>query len=139
MEQPYFFIFFSHWIFAWFILYELKWTSYNPYLWICGAFIINFGILLSMVYYKNDFMNIFIFLLINLIIKGIPILLLSNYRFRWRDIYAGIVIFLVYLIYLYLVDNLCDTDNVYYKLYETIKKNKPIPSIVLLQKWMNHL
>lgn len=137
MNQPYFFIYFSHWIFAWFLLYELKWTIYNPYIWLWLGFVFNTFILFTMIYYKNDLLNIVVFSLINLIMKGIPIIILSNYRFRLIDVYAGLVLLGVYLIYLYLVDNLFDSKDVYYKLYETIKKNQPIPSIVLLQNWIH--
>lgn len=137
MNQPYFFIYFSHWIFAWFLLYELKCTIYNPYIWLCFGFVFNMFILFTMIYYKNNLLNIVVFSLINLIMKGIPIIILSNYRFRWQDIYAGLVLLGVYLIYLYLVDNLFDSKDIYYKLYETIKKNRPIPSIVLLQNWIH--
>lgn len=96
-------------------------------------------ILFTMIYYKNDLLNIVVFSLINLIMKGIPIIILSNYRFRWQDIYAGLVLLGVYLIYLYLVDNLFDSKDVYYKLYETIKKNRPIPSMILFKNWIHKL
>lgn len=139
MNQPYFFIFFSHWIFAWFLLYELKWTSYNPFIWLCLGFVFNMFILFTMIYYKNDLLNIVVFSLINLIIKGIPILVLLNYRFHWRDIYAGLILLGFYLIYLYFVDSLFNSNDVYYKLYETIQKNQPIPSMVLFKNWMHKL
>ena len=136
MNTFYFSYFFSYWIFVWFLFYEFKWTFYNPYLWLCIAFVINFFITFLMIYYRNDAINVFTFLILNLVIKGFPILLLSNYRFQWKDIYAGLGLFGIYLLYLEWNDKLLYSKNIYYELYQTIQKNKPIPFMVFIKHWM---
>jgi hypothetical protein len=43
---------FSYWIFAWFLLYEFGYTSYNPKIALIIALIENIGILCLMIYFK---------------------------------------------------------------------------------------
>jgi hypothetical protein len=135
MVEIYFLYFFSYWIFIWFLVYELGGTNYNPYVWLVLGFLVNLFILLLMVYYRNNWLNIFVFTVLNLIVKGIPILVLWNYRFRWMDVYAGLSLLGVYLIYLGWNDKLFGSRNVYRVLFETIKKNRPIPFMVFVGKW----
>jgi hypothetical protein len=93
---------FSYWMFFWYILYTLKFTIYSP------KFIIGFGIieniimLLLMIYYKTRPITIMYFLTINFFIKIIPFYMMLNERIKISDIYATIVLFIIYSIWVYL-------------------------------------
>ena len=128
--------FFSYWIFAWFLLYEIGWIHYNPYLWLWIAFIINWGFSIAMIYYKNDVLDIFLFSLINILIKGIPIWLLRDSVIRNRDIQAGLILLTVYFAYL-AWNNRLFRHNMFYLQLRAVQTNQPITPIVsLVKKWM---
>jgi len=92
--------FFSYWIFAWFLCYEFGWTNYNPYLWLWLTFIFNLFFTFAMIYYKNDLVDILLFLFVNLLIKGVPIWILSGSVIRQRDIQVGFILLGIYFAYL---------------------------------------
>jgi hypothetical protein len=93
---------FSYWMFFWYILYTLKFTIYSP------KFIIGFGIIENiimfflMIYYKTRPITITYFLTINFFIKIIPFYMMLNERIKVSDIYATIVLFIIYSIWVYL-------------------------------------
>jgi hypothetical protein len=93
---------FSYWIFAWYMLYALRVTSYSPKAFLILSVSINIFIFLLMIYYKNSILYISLFIIANFIIKVIPILLIHHIPIRTRDYYAGVVIFLIYNIWLYI-------------------------------------
>ena len=64
---------FSYWIFIWYILYELKLTVYNPKLVLWFGLFENLLHLLLMIYYKNSLISIFLFILVDIFIKIIPL------------------------------------------------------------------
>ena len=59
-----------------------------------------------MFYYKNDWIHIVTFFLINLCIKGIPLWTVRNDPYRWKDFYALVVYFIMYIIWLFVNDQL---------------------------------
>ena len=98
---PRFDFFFSYWIFAWFLLYAIKATKYNPKIFIIGALLENIIYVSLMVYYKNSLLYIFLFVLANIIIKILPLWWLWNTEYKLQDLVAGIVLFIIYTIWLY--------------------------------------
>jgi hypothetical protein len=128
--------FFSYWIFTWFLCYELGWTSYNPYLWLWIAFIANWLFTFAMIYYQNDFIDIFLFLFINLLIKGVPIWMLGGSVIRKKDILFGLLLVGIYLVYLAWNDTLFH-HNVFYAQIRAIQTNQPItPFVRFVKHWM---
>jgi hypothetical protein len=93
---------FSYWIFAWYLFYVLKLTSYKPKIALIIGIIHNSILLLSMIYYKNDWIHILTFCFINLCIKVIPLWTIRHEEYRWKDAYALLIYFIIYLIWLYL-------------------------------------
>jgi len=93
---------FSYWIFAWYIFYALGLTIYNPKAFLIISVSINIFIFLSMIYYKNAFIYILLFVVANFIIKVIPIFLMRNVSIKMRDYYAGAGLFVVYNIWLHI-------------------------------------
>lgn len=107
---------FSYWIFAWFILYLLKIVPYSPKFVIILGIIENFFLLISMIFYKSSFYKISKFIIINVFIKIIPLLVVWNDKIIKRDIYATIILFLIYL--LWLLFNRKKIYNVYKELLD---------------------
>jgi hypothetical protein len=91
---------FSYWIFAWFILYLFRIVPYSPKFIIILGIIENVFALLYMIFHKTPLYNIIKFIIINIFIKVIPLLLVWSDKIVKRDIYATIIIFLVYLLWL---------------------------------------
>ena len=114
---------FSYWIFAWFLLYYLGFTSYNPKIAIILGLIENIGILGLMIYFNNSFIYIFLFCLINFFIKVLPIWLLRKTKYEWKDVYAMFALFLIYI--LWLLVNQVDFKKYASDSYEQLKNNRP--------------
>ena len=93
---------FSYWIFAWFLLYYFNIVKYSPKFVIILGLIENFFLLMFLLIYKSSLYKITKFIVINTIIKVIPLYLVWNDKIINRDIYATIILFLIYLLWLYL-------------------------------------
>ena len=117
--------FFSYWIFIWFLFYELGWTKYNPCIWLVLGLICDLFALFLMLFYRNDFLNPFLFFVLQFFIKIIPIGVLWGSSIRGRDIYAGLGLLVVYLIMMGMLGRLFSSRNPYYELLIAIPKNRP--------------
>jgi len=115
---------FSYWIFAWFILYELKITQYNPKIALIIGLLINVIELSTMIYYKNSFSNIFLFSIINFMLKVVPIWILRKTEYKIIDIYADIGLFIIYLFWLFI--NNINIRRESTNIVDKIKHNKPV-------------
>lgn len=93
---------FSYWIFAWFLLYFFNIVKYSPKFVIILGLIENCFLLLFLIIYKSTLYKIIKFIVINTIIKVIPLYLVWNDKIIKRDIYATIILFLIYLVWIYL-------------------------------------
>lgn len=111
---------FSNWIFAWYLLYILRVTTFNPKIPLVLGVIHNTILLLIMLYYKNDWIHIVTFCLINLCIKGIPLWTVRNDPYRWKDFYALVVYFILFIIWLFINGQLNTNDGL-----QEIKDNRP--------------
>jgi len=70
----------SYWIFVWYLLFLAKIVPYNPFWWLAIGLFVDILATLEMMYYRNDFLIIFLFIIINLFIKIIPMYhLLTSY------------------------------------------------------------
>jgi len=112
---------FSYWIFAWFLLYMFGFTSYNPKIALILALIENIGVLGLMIYFKNSFIYIFFFCIINFFIKVLPVWLLRNTKFEWKDFYVMVALFMVYI--LWLLINLVDFKKYITDRYQQLEHN----------------
>jgi hypothetical protein len=127
---------FSYWIFTWFLIYEVGWTKYNPFLLLCIGLIANVLTVFSMMYYRNDWVSILVYCFINTFLKVIPVFLLWGSKIKSRDFYASIGLFVIYLLFVY-VNNKMD---IYFQVVESIQKNQPITPFTgtvkkMLKKW----
>lgn len=93
---------FSYWIFAWFILYELKMTVYSPKFPLILGVIDNLIMLVLMILYGTSRQTIFYFIVINTLIKVVPLYYLRNESIRLNDIYFTCGLFLLFVFWLHL-------------------------------------
>lgn len=106
---------FSYWLFFWFLLYYYKFTQYNPYFGLFIGLIINIIMFVLFVLNKNYY-KAFLFFIVNLCIKIIPIYLLSKSKLLGKDILAFVYVFGIYILYCQILDlKYLDFDMNYYK------------------------
>ncbi len=93
---------FSYWIFAWFILYEFRFTEYSPKFPLILGIIDNLIMLVLMILYGTSRQTIFYFIVINTLIKVVPLYYLRNESIRLNDIYFTCGLFLLFVFWLHL-------------------------------------
>ena len=122
---------FSYWVFAWFLLYYFKFTSFNPLFALEIATAENTILFLLMIYYKVPTFNLISFLVINFFIKILPIIHLWNTKIIMRDIIAFIVVYLIYLLWL-LINRQTNVFKIQNEIYESLihgKSDTPFMSL----------
>jgi len=119
---------FSYWILVWYILYELKIVKYNPKITLIIAVIVNATMLSMMIYFNNSWINILSFCVINFFIKVYPLIRLRNTEYKWIDLYASVVLYIIYLAWINL--NGIETKQVFSDYYDSTKKKKPLGPIM---------
>lgn len=93
---------FSYWIYAWFILYELQIIEYSPKFPLILGIIHNLIMLIFMLLYGTSRRTIFYFIVINTLIKVIPLYYLRNEPIKLNDIYFTCGLFLLFVFWLHL-------------------------------------
>ncbi len=93
---------FSYWIYLWYVLYAFKITNFSPKFPLILGLIDNIIMLALMLVYGTSRETIFYFLLINTLIKVVPLYYLRNEQIKWRDIYFTIILFIIFIIWLHL-------------------------------------
>lgn len=106
----------SNWIFLWFILYCFGIVKYNPLFILIVGYIITVGELIYMALRNISKYNFFKFLIINVLLKFIPILILlsQSTEIKIIDIYASIYLVLIYIF----IMSILNKDP--YKFYNTM-------------------
>ena len=113
---------FSYWVLIWYVLYEIHLLKYNPKFWLIIAFLTNFYNFYFMFYFKRYYM-LFLFIMVVLIMKGIPIWTLRNTALNVKDIIASVLLFTIY--YIWLTYNNETIYSLFNKFYISIRDNKP--------------
>jgi hypothetical protein len=93
---------FSYWIYVWFVLYILHFTTYSPKFSLILGLIDNIIMLILMVYFGSKSKTIILFIIVNTLIKVIPLYYLRNQPLKIRDVYFTIVLFIVFVIWLHI-------------------------------------
>ena len=130
----------SYLIFAWYLLFIAKIVPYNPFWWLAIGLFVDILATLEMMYYRNDFLIIFLFILINLFIKIIPMYhLLSSYRsstnvkkiYIQEDIVPGFSLMILYVAWItngtFSFNNI---QKIMEKVQYNIQHNKPNSPII---------
>ena len=121
----------SYWIFIWFLIYYFNFTSYNPFFLLVLGFIFN---LCNMFYMhaKKMYDKLFVYSIVNICIKFIPILLLIYENRAYLDVKSfnfTIIFVIVYLLYMRLTNT--SLKKAYYN-----NENNNTPLTNLLEKYM---
>jgi hypothetical protein len=106
---------FSYWIFVWFILFYIGLTKYNPLFILIIGYIFTLFEFIYLIINKSSRYNLIKFMIINIIIKFIPILLIIKFplRFNIDDIYVSIYLIFFYFIIMSIMNK---NPYEYYKL-----------------------
>jgi hypothetical protein len=93
---------FSYWIYIWFVLYIFKFTEYSPKFPLILGIIDNLIMLIMMLLYGTSRRTIFYFIVINTLIKVVPLYYLRNEEIKLKDIYFTCGLFIVFVFWLHL-------------------------------------
>lgn len=93
---------FSYWIYTWYLLYAFKIISYSPKFPLLLALIHNIFMVLLMIFYGTSNRTIFYFIVINTLIKIVPLYYLRNESIKMKDIYFTIFLLGVFIIWLHI-------------------------------------
>lgn len=93
---------FSYWIYFWYILYAVKITSYSPKFPLILGLIHNIIMLSLMFLYGTSKRTIFYFIIINTLIKAVPLYYLRNESLQMKDIWFTGFLFIIFIIWLHL-------------------------------------
>ena len=113
----------------------LKVVNYNPKWALTIGLIENIFLFALMIFYKNSFINIFLFCFINLFIKILPLWTLRKSKYDINGIYSLIILFSIYLLWLKINNIPFKNSNEW---YDYIKKdNDPGPFTYYAKKVLN--
>ena len=93
---------FSYWIYLWYILYIFKITIFSPKFPIILGLLDNIIMLFLMLMYGTSKRTIFYFIIINTLIKIVPLYYLKNEPLKMKDIYFTILLFIIFILWLHL-------------------------------------
>jgi len=91
---------FSYWIFFWYLLYICNLIKYNPKFALICALIENIVTLTFMLYYQTKQKTILLYLILNFILKIIPLFTIRNSKIKINDVYFSIGLFILYLFWI---------------------------------------
>lgn len=93
---------FSYWIYVWYILYAFKFIMYSPKIALILGVIDNLIMLLLMTLYGTSRRTIFYFIMINTMIKVVPLYYLRNEVIKASDVYFMMGLFVVFVLWLHI-------------------------------------
>lgn len=92
---------FSYWVYFWFILYAFKITNYSPKFPLLLGLIHNIIMFVLMLFYGTSKRTIFYFIMINTLIKVLPLYYLRNELVKMKDIGFTIILFIIFVVWLH--------------------------------------
>jgi hypothetical protein len=93
---------FSYWIYVWYLLYAVKLTTYSPKFPLILGVLDNAIMLIFMLVYGTSRRTIFYFIIINTLIKVMPLYYLRNEPIKMKDIGFTILLFIVFILWLHI-------------------------------------
>ncbi len=93
----------SYWFFVWFLLFILGIIKENPLWFLVIGYILTFFEIFYLIYKKTNNYNLIKFIIINIIIKIIPIIIILiitsfSFQIKSNDIKFGICLIMIYII-----------------------------------------
>lgn len=93
---------FSYWVYIWYLLYAFKITTYSPKLPLMLGLLDNIIMLGFMVFYGTSLETIFYFIIINTLIKIMPLYYLRNESIKSKDVLLTCLLFIVFIMWLHI-------------------------------------
>jgi hypothetical protein len=93
---------FSYWIYAWFLLYFFQWIKYSPKFALILGILDNIVMLILMILFGTSRITIFMFIIVNTIIKVLPLYYLRKERIRMNDVYFTCFLFFLFVIWIHM-------------------------------------
>lgn len=93
---------FSYWIYLWYILYALKYISYSPKFALIIGLIDNLIMLILMFRFNSSIKTIFVFIIVNTLIKIIPLYYLRHDSIKFNDILFTCLLFIIFIMWLHI-------------------------------------
>ena len=93
---------FSYWIYFWYVLYAFKITTFSPKFPLILGLIDNIIMFILMILYGTSKRTIFYFIVINTLIKVVPLYYLRNEKIRMKDIYFTVILFGLFVLWLHI-------------------------------------
>ena len=93
---------FSYWIYLWYILYAFGLTRFSPKFPLILGLIDNIIMLVLMILYGTSRRTIFYFIVINTLIKAVPLYYLRNEPIKTVDILFTLFLFCIFVIWLHI-------------------------------------
>jgi len=126
---------FSYWIFFWYLLYLTNFVKYNPkFVILCGLFE-NLFIMLLMIYYKTKKRLLFLFFIMFVLLKVIPLLSIWTTKVKVNDIKFTFILFAIYVCWTFF--NKKTLSDFYMQTSKLIFHNKnTLPGMKFLDKFL---
>ena len=125
---------FSYWIFLWYLLYEFRFTTYNPKIALVLGILENIILFGVMFYVNHSWIQLIRFCFTNTILKIIPLWTLWNTPYRWKDFYAFFVLFVTFIGWLFVNGQL--TVQVLIESLQKLEKNHTDRPISYMFDWI---
>jgi len=93
---------FSYWIYLWYILYAFKFIKYSPKLALTIGLIDNIVMLFLMIHFGSSKKTIVTFIIVNTLIKIVPLYYLRAERIKVKDLLFTCVLFAVFVLWLHI-------------------------------------
>ena len=93
---------FSYWVYFWYILYAFKLTTFSPKFPLLLGLIDNGIMFIFMLMYGTKSSTIFYFLVINTIIKVVPLYYMRDQAIQMKDVYFTLFLFILFIIWLHI-------------------------------------
>jgi len=90
---------FSYWIFAWYLAYIAKLTTFNPKWGLILGIVENLVFAFALALYGCVISSIVTFLLVNMILKGLPLYTIYKTKSTAKDIYLLLGLFAIYTLW----------------------------------------
>jgi len=122
---------FSYWIYIWYIIYAFKITKYNPKFALIIGLLHNFIMLILMILYGTSKRTIFYFIIVNTIIKILPLYYLQDVPIKIKDVYFTFGLFILFIIWLHMnKQNLVGNIKIIHDSLLYGKDNTPFMSVL---------
>jgi len=93
---------FSYWIYVWYLFYTLKFISFSPKFPLLLGLLDNIVMFVLMILYGTSRETIFYFMIINTLIKIVPLYYLRKESVRLNDIFFTIGLFGLFILWLHI-------------------------------------